>query len=180
MTAVRLTTSRLLLREWRQDDLEPFAALNADPEVMRWFPSTRSRAETEEMVARVGAELVERGWGLWALEERASGRFIGFTGLAAPSFAAPFTPAVEVGWRLARDAWGHGYASEAGRAALQHAFGAVGLDEVVSFTARGNARSRAVMVRLGMGHDPVDDFDHPLLPVGHPLRPHVLYRIRRP
>jgi ribosomal-protein-alanine N-acetyltransferase len=120
------------------------------------------------------------GIGPWALEERESGRFLGFTGLARPRFDAPFLPAIEIGWRLARDAWGQGFASEAARAASGHAFGTLGLAELVAFTTPQNARSRAVMERLGMGRDPADDFQHPSLPEGHPLRPHVLYRLSRP
>jgi RimJ/RimL family protein N-acetyltransferase len=126
----------------------------------------------------VAAGIEQTGWGLWALEERASGRFLGFTGLAVPRFTAHFTPAVEVGWRLARSAWGHGYASEAARAAVAVGFTELALEQIVSFTVPANARSRAVMERLGMTHDESDDFDHPLLPVDSPLRRHVLYRLR--
>jgi RimJ/RimL family protein N-acetyltransferase len=175
---MELRTERLLLRRWRPTDREPFAALNADPEVMRWFHSPLSRAESDALARRIEAGFDERRWGLWALEEHASGRFLGFTGLNPVGFEASFTPAVEVGWRLACDAWGCGYATEAARAALDCAFDWLGLDEVVSFTAAGNARSVAVMERLGMSHDPADDFDHPLLPAGDPLRRHLLYRVR--
>lgn len=174
-----LRTDRLLLRHWRPEDAEPFAALNADPEGMRWFPAPLSRPESDALAARCAAHLEEHGWGLWAVE--ADGRFIGFTGLAVPRFRAHFTApavgAVEVGWRLARSAWGSGYATEGARAALRYGFDVLGLAEVVSFTASGNTRSRAVMERLGMHRDPADDFDHPDLPEGHPLRPHVLYRL---
>jgi RimJ/RimL family protein N-acetyltransferase len=174
-----LRTERLLLRRWREADREPFARLNADPEVMEHFPSPLTRAESDAMVDRLDAHLAEHGWGLWAVERLDDGELLGFTGLATPRFDARFTPAVEVGWRLARHAWGRGYATEAARSVLAHAFDALGLDEVVSFTATSNARSIAVMERLGMAHDPADDFDHPSLPDGHPLRRHVLYRARR-
>ncbi|HEY0373669.1 MAG TPA: GNAT family N-acetyltransferase [Amnibacterium sp.] len=173
-------TERLLLRRWRDEDRGPFAALNADPAVMEHFPSPMTRAESDAFVDRIIAQHDEHGWGLWAVEVRATGRFIGFTGLAVPRFEAHFTPAVEVGWRLARDAWGSGYASEAARAAVAFGFDELGLEQIVSFTAVGNLRSRAVMVRIGMTHDPAEDFDHPALPEGHALRRHVLYRLPRP
>lgn len=171
-------TERLLLRGWRDEDREPFAALNADPEVMRWFPALLSRAESDALADRAAAHVEEHGWGLWAVERRVDGDFLGFVGLAVPRFEAAFLPATEVGWRLARAAWGHGYATEAAHAVLEVAFGALGLPEVVSLTAVGNTRSRAVMERLGMTRDPADDFDHPSLAEGHPLRPHVLHRLR--
>jgi RimJ/RimL family protein N-acetyltransferase len=173
----QLRTDRLLLRRWGADDRAPFAAVNADAEVMRWFPATLSRRESDELADRIEAAFERDGWGLWALEQRATGRFLGFTGLARPGFDAHFTPAVEIGWRLARDAWGRGYATEAARAAAAFAFDALELDALVSFTTEGNARSRAVMRRLGMRHDPAEDFDHPGLPAGHALCRHVLYRL---
>lgn len=166
-----------MLRRWREDDKEPFAALNADPVVMEHFPATLSREDSDALAERIEAGFDEHGFGLWAVE--ADGEFIGFTGLSVPRFTAPFTPCVEIGWRLARSAWGRGYATEAARASLEDGFGRAGLTEVVSFTAVQNVRSQAVMGRLGMTHDPADDFDHPALPAGHPLRRHVLYRIRR-
>jgi ribosomal-protein-alanine N-acetyltransferase len=147
---------------------------------MEHFPGLLTRRQSDELVEKIEAGFEANGFGLWALEVRGSGEFIGFTGLAVPEFEAHFTPAVEVGWRLARSAWGSGYATEAARAALGFGFGEVGLAEVVSFTVPANRRSRAVMERIGMGRDPRDDFDHPSLPVGHPLRPHVLYRIAAP
>jgi RimJ/RimL family protein N-acetyltransferase len=174
-----LRTERLIMRRWRDEDREPFAALTADPEVMEHFPALLSRAEADEFVDERVAEFEERGWGLWALEVAESGAFIGYTGLAVPSFEAHFMPAVEIGWRMARGAWGHGYATEAARAALAFGFGELGLEEIVSFTAVGNARSRAVMERIGMHHDAAGDFDHPRLPEGHRLSRHVLYRLRR-
>ena len=176
--APTLRTGRLILRPWRDEDLAPFAALNADPAVMEHFPATLSRAESDAFAARVRSEMAERGFGLWAVEAPGVAPFAGFTGLAVPRFDAHFTPCVEIGWRLAREHWGRGFAPEAARAALAHGFGPLGLDEVVSFTAAGNLRSRRVMEKLGMTHAPGDDFEHPSLAVGHPLRRHVLYRVR--
>jgi RimJ/RimL family protein N-acetyltransferase len=172
-----LRTDRLILRRWRDSDREPFAALNADPAVMEHFPSALTREQSDAMVDAIEAGFDAYGFGLWALEIAETGEFIGFTGLSVPSFDAPFTPTVEVGWRLARPAWGHGYASEAARHAVAHGLHDAGLPEIVSFTTVGNVRSRAVMERIGMTRDPADDFDHPRLPVDSPLRPHVLYRI---
>jgi RimJ/RimL family protein N-acetyltransferase len=175
--AVReLRTERLLLRRWRPDDRAPFAALNADPEVMRHFPEPLTRRQSDRLADRVELAMDRQGWGLWALEERATGRFIGFTGLARPGFQAPFMPAVEIGWRLERAAWGHGFASEAARAAAAFAFDELALAEIVSLAVVANERSIAVMRRLGMTRDPADDFDHPLVDQPH-LRRHVLYRL---
>ena len=157
-------------------DREPFASLNADPEVMRYFPGPLTREESDRLAGRADAELARQGWGLWALEQLATGRFLGFTGLARPTFEASFTPAVEVGWRLARAAWGFGFATEAARAAAAFAFDELDLDALVSYTAEPNAPSRAVMHRLGMRHDPAEDFDHPHVSEGA-LRRHVLYRL---
>lgn len=180
MPPTELHTDRLLLRPWGHADREPFAALNADPEVMRHFPSTLTRADSDAFVDRVVAGLDDRGWGLWAVEVTATGDFAGFVGLNPATFVAPFTPAVEIGWRLGRPFWGQGIASEAARAVLEHAFGPLGLVEVVSFTTTTNLASQRVMQRIGMGRDPADDFDHPAIPEGHLLRRHVLYRIARP
>jgi RimJ/RimL family protein N-acetyltransferase len=173
-----LRTERLVLRQWRGEDLEPFAALNADPEVMRHFPARLTREESDQLARGQRALIAERGWGLWAVEVPGGEPFVGFVGLAVPRFEAHFTPTVEVGWRLARSAWGRGYATEAGRTAVAFGFAEIGLDEIVSFTSVDNVRSRRVMERLGMTHDPADDFDHPRLPPGHPLQRHVLYRLR--
>lgn len=170
---------RLLLRGWRDADLAPFAALNAHPEVMRYFPGLLSIQESAAFVSRAMRGWAADGFGLWAIERSEDGAFLGFAGLAVPRFDAPFMPAVEVGWRLARHAWGSGYATEAARAALAFGFETAGLDRVVSFTSPANVRSSRVMERLGMTHDPADDFDHPRLPPGHWLRRHVLYRLRR-
>jgi RimJ/RimL family protein N-acetyltransferase len=174
-----LITERLLMRQWRDSDREPFAALNADPVVMEHFPALQTREQSDALIDRNSPEIDGRGWGLWALEVRETGRFIGFTGLSVPSFEAHFTPAVEIGWRLAKEAWGNGYASEAARAALAHGFGPAGLEEIVSFTATTNLPSQRVMQRIGMTHDEADDFDHVRLPDGHRLQRHVLYRIDR-
>lgn len=182
MTVV-LETPRLRLRAWVAADLLPFAALNADPEVMEHFPSPLDRAASDGLAERIRGNLAANGWGLWAAEVRPDVEgptgFIGFIGLAEPRFDAHFTPAVEIGWRLAREAWGRGFATEGAQAALTYAFEGLGLDEVVSFTVPGNVRSRRVMAKLGLGHDPGDDFDHPKLPEGHAFRRHVLYRIAR-
>lgn len=174
-----LRTERLVLRRWRAEDREPFAALNADPRVMEHFPNPLTRAESDDMVDRIEAHFVAHGWGLWAAEVAASGAFTGFIGLWPPAFEAHFTPAVEVGWRLAHEHWGHGYAPDGARAAITDGFERLGLDEIVSMTSVGNDRSRRVMEKLGMTHDPVDDFDHPRMPPGHRLERHVLHRLRR-
>ena len=171
-----LETERLLLRRWRTEDRAPFAALNADPEVMRHFPALLTRRESDGLADRIETYMERAGWGLWAMEERATGRFLGFTGLARPGFEAPFMPAVEIGWRLQRAAWGQGFATEAARAAVRFAFDELKLAEIVSLAVVANERSRAVMRRLGMTHDPADDFDHPLVEQPH-LRRHVLYRL---
>lgn len=179
MAVPSLHTDRLLLRAWREADREPFAALNADPEVMRHFPSTLTREQSDALADRIVAEFDERGHGLWAVEVPGTAPFIGFVGLHAQTFPAHFTPAVEVGWRLAREHWGHGYATEAARASVDFGFRSLGLDEIVSLTSPANVRSRAVMERLGMTREPADDFDHPNIPEGHPMRRQVLYRLRR-
>lgn len=177
-----LTTGRLLLRRWRADDLEPFAAMNADPVVMEHFPSTLDRAQTAALIERFEARFEEHGYGLWAVEITAEGEaapFIGFVGLNHTTFEASFTPAVEVGWRLAAVYWGHGYATEAAQEALRSGFEDHAMDEIVSFTTVTNRPSRAVMERLGMQRDPAEDFDHPQVPEWSPVRRHVLYRLRR-
>jgi ribosomal-protein-alanine N-acetyltransferase len=171
-----LRTDRLVLRGWRDEDRAPFAAMNADPTVMEHFPATLSRAESDELVDRVVERWRAGGPSLWALEAPGVAPFIGHVGLLAPSFEAPFTPCIEVGWRLAAEHWGQGYATEGAAAALDFGFDQLGLDEIVSFTVEANMRSRRVMSKLGLGHDPGDDFDHPSLPVDHPMRRHVLYR----
>ncbi len=174
-----LRTDRLVLRRWRDRDRAPFAALNTDPVVMEHFPGPLNRTKSDDFVDRIEAGFEERGYGLWAVEVSDVASFIGFIGLNPATFDAPFTPALEVGWRLDRAHWGQGYATEGGRASLEFAFGELGVDEVVSFTTVRNDRSRRVMERLGLRHDGDGDFDHPNLPHGHPIRPHVLYRIDR-
>lgn len=178
LAITNLRTPRLVLRSWRESDLAPFAELNADPRVMQHFPSVLTRAESDAMVTRLNDAITKRGFGFWAVEVQASEELIGFVGLSVPSFEAPFMPCVEIGWRIAFRHWGKGFASEGARASLDVAFGELGLAEVVSFTTITNERSKRVMERLGMRHDARDDFDHPLLPEGHALRRHVLYRIR--
>ena len=172
-----LRGERVILRHWRDDDIDPWVEMNADPRVMEHFPSVQTREESEATAARMRAQVDREGWGLWALEVPGVHAFAGFVGLAVPRFEAAFLPGIEVGWRLPVAAWGRGYASEGARLALDHAFDALGWPEVLSFTAVGNRRSRAVMERLGMRHDEKDDFDHPNLPGSH-LQRHVLYRLR--
>jgi ribosomal-protein-alanine N-acetyltransferase len=172
-------TARLRLREWRDDDLAPFATLNADPRVMEFLGAPLDRTASDALAARIRAHFTQHGFGLWAVEVVAGAPFVGFIGLSVPAFTAHFTPCVEIGWRLAAEHWGKGYAGEGAKRALEFGFGQLGLDEIVAFTAVGNARSRHVMERIGMHHDPADDFDHPALPGGHPLQRHVLYRITR-
>ncbi|MGY5332349.1 GNAT family N-acetyltransferase [Pseudomonas protegens] len=176
---LQLESARLLLRQWRDDDLPAFAAMCADPQVMRYFPAPLSRLESAALIGRVRGHFAEHGFGLWALERKDSGEFIGFTGLGVVGFGASFTPAVEIAWRLAREHWGLGYASEAAWTALRCAFDRLSLDEVVAFTTRNNLPSQKVMQAIGMHHAAADDFEHPNLAGDHPLREHVLYRITR-
>ncbi|HZX53751.1 MAG TPA: GNAT family N-acetyltransferase [Ilumatobacteraceae bacterium] len=180
MTTPRLQTARLLMREWRDSDRAPYAELNADPDVMRHFPSTLTSQQSDEMIERMIAHWDNRGFGLWAVERTDTSAFIGFVGLMMPVWQAPFTPCVEVGWRLAQQHWGNGFAPEAATAALEWGFANVELpaDEIVSFTTEGNVSSRRVMEKIGMERDPHDDFDHPMLPDWAERR-HVLYRIDR-
>ncbi|MGO4329990.1 GNAT family N-acetyltransferase [Cupriavidus sp. 2TAF22] len=172
---VTLETARLRLRQWRDADFAPFAALNADPLVMACFPAPLERAASDAMALRCQDLIAARGWGLWAAERKADGAFIGFVGLHEPAATLPFSPCVEIGWRLAHAYWGQGYATEAARAALRFGFGRLGLAEIVSFTALPNVRSRAVMERVGMVPD--GTFDHPAVAQGSPLRAHWLYRL---
>ena len=174
-----LRTERLLLRRWIPADRVPFAAMNADPRVMQYLPAALSRDESDLLIARIDAHFDRRGFGLWAVEIPDVAPFAGFIGLAIPGFDAPFTPCVEIGWRLPTEHWGRGYATEGARAVLAFGFETLELDEIVSMTVPDNLRSRGVMERIGMVHNPADDFDHPVLPEGHALRRHVLYRIRR-
>lgn len=175
---IAFETGRLRLRQWRDQDYAPFAALNADAQVMRYFPAPLTRAESDAMAARCRSLIALHGWGVWVVERSADDTFLGFVGLHEPAATLPFAPCVEIAWRLARHAWGQGYATEAARGALAYGFGRLGLEEIVAFTTLANARSRAVMERLGMREDAVG-FDHPALPPQHPLRPHCLYRLQR-
>lgn len=173
---VMIETGRLVLRRWDARDAEPFATLNADPRVMEFFPNTLSRKESNAIIDIIEKRFDQHGFGLWAAEIKSSKTFIGFTGLSVPSYSLPFSPCVEVGWRLAYDYWGKGYATEGAYAALTFGFETMHIAEIVSFTTEKNIRSRRVMEKIGMTHDLTSDFDHPELPEGHPLRRHVLYR----
>jgi RimJ/RimL family protein N-acetyltransferase len=175
---IEIRTPRLLLRQWKDSDRAPFAALNADPEVMRYFPGLQSRESSDKSIDVWSAEIAERGWGNWAVEASSDRIFIGFVGLSVPRRALPFMPCVEIGYRLAKEHWGKGYASEAARAAARVGFTALDLAELVSFTALLNLPSRAVMERIGMVNAG-EDFDHPGVPVGSVLRRHCLYRLTR-
>jgi RimJ/RimL family protein N-acetyltransferase len=170
-----IRTSRLILREWRDSDLPPFAALNADPRVMEFLPKPLTREESDAFAARIREGFAQNGFGLWAVEIPGVADFAGFIGLSRPSFM----PGVEIGYRLAADHWRKGYATDGARAALEFGFNHERLGEIVSFTVPDNVRSRRVMEKIGMTRDPADDFDHPKLPEGHRLRRHVLYRISK-
>lgn len=172
-----LKTPRLILRQWREEDLEAFARLNADSRVMEYFPALFSKEDSDAMARRMQAKIAERGWGFWAVSIPDEADFIGFIGLnLVDDPIYPFAPAVEIGWRLAHDYWGKGYATEGAKAALQFGFETLHLPEIVAFTAAGNARSRNVMEKIGMKRNPADDFEHPNIKESHPLRAHVLYR----
>lgn len=178
MAAHELTTPRLRLRQWCAADAEPFADLNADPEVMRYFPALLSRAESDALLERCQQMIQDLGHGFWALERLEDQAFLGFVGLKPAPDSLDFAPVLEIGWRLSRQAWGKGYATEAAQAALRFAFETLQHNEVVSFTAVNNQRSWAVMERLGMTRS--GTFEHPVLPEGHALRTHVLYRLKSP
>jgi ribosomal-protein-alanine N-acetyltransferase len=175
---VPLSGSRVRLRLWRAEDREPFALMNFDARIMKFFRSPLGRIESDEVVDRIQKHFEDQGFGLWALEVPGTAPFIGFCGLSVARFSAHFTPCVEVGWRLAYEHWGQGYATEAAKVAVHYGFSELNLPEIVSFTSKCNLRSRAVMERLGMRQDPADDFDHPGLPPAHPLARHVLYRLK--
>lgn len=174
-----IETSRLILRRWKPSDSQPFHAMNSDPSVMEFLPKLMSREESDAMIARIEEHFEKHKFSWWALEVKKTGEFIGFTGLVIPKFETHFTPCVEIGWRLAKAHWKQGFATEAAHAALQFGFSVIGLDEIVSLTVPANKPSRAVMERLGMQRNPNDDFDHPKLPEGDPLRRHVLYRLKK-
>jgi len=174
-----IETERLLLRRWREEDREPFYRLNSDVRVMEFFPECLTRAQSDSLVDRINEHFKKHGFGLFAAELRKDQTFIGFVGVAVPSFKAHFTPCVEIGWRLSADYWGRGLATEGATAVVKYAFEDLALDALVSFTVPKNIRSRRVMEKIGMTRDASDDFDHPDLPERHPLRRHVLYRLRR-
>ncbi|MGJ7606349.1 GNAT family N-acetyltransferase [Variovorax sp. LT1R20] len=176
---IEFETPRLRLRQWRESDLAPFAAMAADPQVMEFLLPLPTRADSDAAVERARTRIAENGWGFWAVEHKATGEFIGFTGLNVPLATLPFSPCVEIGWRFARHTWGQGFATEAARGALQVGFERLGFDEIVAFTAVGNLRSAAVMERIGMREDVPGAFDHPVVPEGHTLRAHRLYRLGR-
>jgi RimJ/RimL family protein N-acetyltransferase len=176
---VVIETDRLVLRPWIASDREPFARMNADPLVMEFMPALLSRQASDQLADRIEGHFRECQFGLFAAKLKRDHSFIGYIGLAIPGFRANFTPCVEIGWRLSAEHWGQGLATEGARAIVRHAFDALEIGGLVSFTVPANLRSRRVMEKLGMTHDPADDFDHPGLPPGHPLRRHVLYRLSR-
>ena len=178
-TVTELRTRRLLLRQWRASDREPFARMNADPEVMRYFPSVQSRERSEAGVDALSKDIEVRGWGFWATELISTGEFIGFVGVTVPRHPLPCMPCVETGWRLAKNHWHKGYATEAARESVRFGFETLALGEIVAFTALRNHPSRAVMARLGMAHDLEANFDHPAVPEASPVRRHCLYRLPR-
>jgi RimJ/RimL family protein N-acetyltransferase len=175
---IELETERLRLRQWIESDREPFAKLNADPRVMEFFPSILDRSTSDAMIDRIQLKIIEKGWGFWAVESKQDKQFIGFVGLEIPKVDLPFSPCVEIGWRLAFEYWGKGCATEAAKAALKIGFDQLELPEIVSFTAIDNHRSSAVMERLRMNRE-TETFEHPSLPAGHPLREHCFYRLSR-
>ncbi|MGH8950517.1 MAG: GNAT family N-acetyltransferase [Acidimicrobiia bacterium] len=172
-------TERLILRRWRERDRDEFAALNADPEVMEHFPNVLTTEESDQMLRRIDRQFEEFGFGLWAVDIKWAKKFIGFCGLAVPTFQTPFTPAVEIGWRFAKDQWGSGYATEAAKAVLDFGFEQADLEQILSWTIPANERSQRVMQRLGMKRAPDLDFDHPRFLHVERLRRHVVYRITR-
>ena len=180
MAAPTIETSRLLLRPWRDSDLDPWAAMGADPRVMRYFASTVERERCDAQAARMRERLERRGYGWWVAEVKGGAPFAGVMALQEVPFEAAFAPAFEIGWRLGVEQWGNGYATEAAAALLRYAFEDLEKPEVVAMTAVSNVPSQRVMQRLGMTYDAHDDFENPFLPLGHPLRPHVLYRMRPP
>jgi RimJ/RimL family protein N-acetyltransferase len=178
MQLIELETDRLILRQWENDDLPDFAALNADPEVMKYFPNLLSREASDAMAEKCRSLISERGWGFWATISKESSKFIGFVGLNEPKDTLPFAPCVEIGWRLQKIYWGNGYATEAANQALRISFETLGLNEVVSFATASNTRSRSVMDRIGMVNT-YQNFKHPDLPDNSPLAEHVLYKISK-
>ena len=175
---LEVETERLMLRQWRKSDYEPLAAMNADPRVMEFFPNLLDHAQSDALAEKIKDLIATRGWGFWDVEQKNGEPFIGFVGLHIPEPELPFGPCIEIGWRLADCQWGNGFASEAATAALSIAFDTLKLNEVVSFTSIFNQRSQAVMKRIGMIHR-AEFFEHPALAIGHPLRAHILYRIKK-
>ena len=174
---MQLETERLILRGWQDSDLEPFSTITADPEVRRYYPNVLTKDETRLVIERIKSHVEKEGFGLWALELRETGEMIGYTGLSKPTIEAHFMPCVEIGWQIAKHHWGKGYAPEAAIKALEDGFSRLNLNEIVSFTSKLNSKSIRVMEKMGMLRNPKDDYMHPLLPDGHPLKPHVLYRL---
>jgi RimJ/RimL family protein N-acetyltransferase len=175
-----LETERLLLRRWKESDREPFAVMNADARVMEFFPGCLTREESDALIDSIESHFDNHGFGLFAAELKTEQKLIGFIGLHVAGFQAHFTPCVEIGWRIAKDYWGKGLATEGSQAVVRWAFDRLKLETLVSFTVPENKASRRLMEKLGMTHDPAEDFDHPKLPPGHRLRRHVLYRLRNP
>lgn len=175
---VELRTDRLLLRQWKEEDFPLFARMTSDPIVMQYYPGTLSEDESNAMASKIRALISERSWGFWAVETIQENIFIGFVGLHKPTYDLPVTPCVEVGWRLGKEYWGNGYATEAARESLRFAFEELVLDEVYSFASVSNKKSRSVMARLNMSNTG-NNFEHPIIPEGHALREHVLYKITK-
>ena len=181
MTVPRdLRTERLHLRRWVDSDRAPFAAMSADARVATYLMGVLTRQESDALVDRILDHFEQHGFGVWAVEIPNVAPFAGYIGLAVPNLEAHFTPCVEIAWRLAFEHWGHGYATEGAKAVLTFGFDCLRLEKIVAYTASGNERSRRLMQRIGMRHDPKDDFKHPLLPTGHRLSHQVLYRVTRP
>lgn len=176
---IYIETARLCLRDWQDTDTEAFIQMNQNPLVMEFFPKCLTREESLEFINRQKANLMRDGFGFWATEIKATGEFIGFISLSRPSFAAHFTPCIEIGWRLAAKHWGQGYATEGAETALKYGFKKCGLEEIVAFTVPANLRSKRVMEKIGMTHNPQDDFLHPALSKDHPLAKHVLYHCKK-
>jgi len=175
---MEIKTERLLMRHWRDEDLALFAKLNADADVMEYYPKILTTTESDAMADKISTLLNERGWGFWAVEQSSDRSFIGFVGLHKPLYELPVTPCVEIGWRLAKNFWGKGYATEAALAALEYAFQQLDLTQVYSFTSVSNYKSRSVMERIKMKNIH-KNFEHPIIPIDHPLREHVLYKINQ-
>ncbi|HWZ02893.1 MAG TPA: GNAT family N-acetyltransferase [Mucilaginibacter sp.] len=174
---VFIETSSLILREWIATDVQPYIALNQDKEVMEFFPSIKTADETIEQIQRISKHIEQHGYGFFAVERKDNGQFIGFTGLTHPGFEAEFTPCIEIGWRLSRENWGHGFATEAAKACLKFGFDNLGVDKIYSFTSVQNVRSEQVMKKIGMIKEGY--FEHPSIEDGHFLKRHVLYKIEK-